>query len=57
MELKILKQEETPENVIEHSKAVCKKAMKIAANFKDANKDLIKREHYCMILADPKLMA
>ena len=29
MELKILKQEETPENVIEHSKAVCKKAMKI----------------------------
>lgn len=57
MELKILKQEETPENVIEHSKAVCKKAMKIADNFKDADKDLIKREHYCMILADPKLMA
>ena len=43
MELKILKQEETPENVIEHSKAVCKKAMKIAANFKDADKDLIKK--------------
>jgi len=42
MELKILKQEETPENVIEHSKAVCKKAM-IAANFKDADKDLIKK--------------
>ena len=43
MELKILKQEETPENVIEHSKAVCKKAMKIAANFKDADKNLIKK--------------
>ena len=43
MELKILKQEETPENVIEHSKAVCKKAMKIAANFKDADKDFIKK--------------
>ena len=43
MELKILKQEETPENVIEHSKAVCKKAMKIADNFKDADKDLIKK--------------
>ena len=43
MELKILKQEETPENVIEHSKAVCKKAMKIAVNFKDADKDLIKK--------------
>ena len=57
MELKILKQEETPENVIEHSKAVCKKAMKIAANFKMPIKILLKREHYCMILADPKLMA
>lgn len=43
MELKILKQEETPENVIEHSKAVYKKAMVIAANFKNANKDLIKK--------------
>lgn len=38
MELKILKQEETPENVIEHSKAVYKKAMVIAANFKNADK-------------------
>lgn len=43
MELKILKQEETPENVIEHSKAVYKKAMAIAANFKNADKDLIKK--------------
>lgn len=43
MELKILKQEETPENVIEHSKVVYKKAMVIAANFKNADKDLIKK--------------
>lgn len=43
MELKILKQEEPPENVIEHSKAVYKKAMVIAANFKNADKDLIKK--------------
>lgn len=43
MELKILKQEETPENVIEHSKAVYKKAMVISANFKNADKDLIKK--------------
>lgn len=43
MELKILKQEETPENVLEHSKAVYKKAMVIAANFKNADKDLIKK--------------
>lgn len=43
MELKILKQEETPENVIEHSKAVYKKAMVIAVNFKNADKDLIKK--------------
>lgn len=43
MELKILIQEETPENVIEHSKAVYKKAMVIAANFKNADKDLIKK--------------
>lgn len=43
MELKILKQEGTPENVIEHSKAVYKKAMVIAANFKNADKDLIKK--------------
>lgn len=57
MELKILKQEETPENVIEHSKAVYKKAMVIAANFKNADKDLIKKEHCYMILAGPKPMA
>ena len=43
MEIELLQQENTPENVIEHSKAVYKKAMKIAANFDDADKDLIKK--------------
>ena len=43
MEIKLLEKENTPENVIEHSKAVCKKAMEIAANFDDADKDLIKK--------------
>lgn len=38
----MLKKENTPENVIEHCRAVCLKAMKIAANFDDADKDLIK---------------
>ena len=42
MEIKLLEKENTPENVIEHCKAVCKKAMKIAANFDDADKDLIR---------------
>lgn len=42
MELELLKKENTPENVIEHCRAVCLKAMKIAANFDDADKDLIK---------------
>ncbi len=43
MELELLKKENTPENVIEHSKAVCRKAMKIASNFKDADLDLIRK--------------
>ena len=43
MEIELLQQENTPDNVIEHSKAVYKKAMKIAANFDDADKDLIKK--------------
>ena len=41
MEIKLLEKENTPENVIEHSIAVCKKAMKIASNFDNADKDLI----------------
>ena len=40
-EIELLKKENTPDNVIEHSKAVCRKAMKIASNFDDANRDLI----------------
>ena len=43
MEIELLKKENTPENVIEHCKAVCKKAMKIAANFDYANEDLIRK--------------
>ena len=43
MEIELLKKENTPENVIEHCKAVCKKAMKIAANFEDADEDLIRK--------------
>ena len=43
MEIELLKKENTPENVIEHCKAVCKKAMKIAANFDDADEDLIRK--------------
>ena len=43
MEIELLKKENTPENVIEHSLAVCKKAMKIAANFDNADEDLIKK--------------
>ena len=42
MELELLKKENTPENVIKHSKAVCRKAMKIAANFNKSDKDLIR---------------
>ena len=43
MEIKLLEKENTPENVIEHCKAVCKKAMKIAANFNDVDTDLIRQ--------------
>lgn len=43
MEIELLRNEGTPENVIEHSKAVCRKAMNIAANFDNADKDLIKK--------------
>lgn len=40
-EIELLIKENTPENVIEHSKAVCRKAMKIASNFENVNYDLI----------------
>lgn len=43
MEIKLLVQEETPENVIEHSKAIYKKAMEIAANFDNVDEDLIRK--------------
>lgn len=43
MEIKLLENENTPDNVIEHSLAVYKKAMEIAANFDNADKDLIKK--------------
>lgn len=43
MEIKLLEKENTPENVIEHCKAVCRKAMKIASNFDNADKDLIRK--------------
>ena len=43
MEIELLKKENTPENVIEHCKAVNNKAMKIAANFDDADKELIRK--------------
>ena len=43
MELELLKKENTPENVIDHCKAVCKKAMEIASNFDNADKDLIRK--------------
>ena len=43
MEIELLKKENTPENVIEHSLAVYKKAMKIAANFENADNDLIRK--------------
>ncbi|MBQ2652466.1 MAG: TIGR00295 family protein [Methanobrevibacter sp.] len=43
MELELLRKENTPENVIEHCIAVCRKAMKIASNFKEADRDLIRK--------------
>ena len=43
MEIELLEKENTPENVIEHCKAVCKKAMKIATNFDAADKEVIRK--------------
>lgn len=43
MEIEILKKEKTPQNVIDHSIAVCKKAMEIAQNFPKADKELIQK--------------
>lgn len=43
MEIELLEKENTPENVIEHCKAVYKKAMKIAANFDNVDEDLIRK--------------
>ena len=43
MEIELLREENTPENVIEHSKAVCRKAMEIAANFDNVDTDLIRK--------------
>lgn len=43
MEIKLLEKEDTPENVIEHCKAVYDKAMKIAANFDNVDEDLIRQ--------------
>ena len=43
MEIELLRKENTPENVIDHCKAVCRKAMEIAANFENADKDLIRK--------------
>ena len=43
MEIELLEKENTPENVIDHCKAVYKKAMEIAANFDNVDEDLIKK--------------
>ena len=43
MEIELLEKENTPQNVIDHCKAVYKKAMKIAANFDNVDEDLIKK--------------
>ena len=43
MELELLRKENTPENVIEHSRAVCRKAIQIAANFDNADTILIRK--------------
>jgi len=43
MEIELLEKENTPENVIQHCKAVYRKAMKIAANFDNVNEDLIRQ--------------
>ena len=43
MELELLEKETTPENVIDHCKAVYLKAMKIAANFDNVDEELIRK--------------
>ena len=43
MEIELLKKENTPPNVIEHSIAVCRKSLKIATNFDNADKNLIRK--------------
>ena len=43
MEIEILKKEKTPQNVIDHSIAVCKKASEIAQNFPEADFELIRK--------------
>ena len=43
MEIELLEKENTPENVIDHCKAVYKKAMEIAANFDNVDEDLIRK--------------
>ena len=43
MEIEILKKEKTPQNVIDHSIAVCKKAFQIAQNFPEADRELIRK--------------
>ena len=43
MEIEILKKEKTPHKVIDHSIAVCKKALKIAQNFPEADIELIQK--------------
>lgn len=43
IEIKLLKKENTPLNVIQHSKAVYIKSMEIASNFDDVDTDLIKK--------------
>lgn len=42
MEIEILKKVNCPENVINHSKAVCKKALEMSKDFNDVDKELIK---------------
>lgn len=43
MEIELLKKENTPENVIDHCRAVYKKAMEIASNFDNVDSSLIKQ--------------
>ena len=43
MEIEILKKEKTPQNVIDHSIAVCKKACEIAQNFPEVDIELIRK--------------